>query len=375
MIRLSYILEKMQRNLFPNLEEELGPMTDKEKNLIKILEIVQIEDKVYVSNNAEGRPPADRKAIARSFVAKAFYNLTTTKELIEKLKTNANFRRICGFTSKGDVPTESTFSRAFSEFSTSKLSELTHKDLVKEYLSKKLIGHISRDSTAIKAREKPAKKYKTLKKIKQKGRPKKGKKKKLKEETVLEKQSKQNLAEMLKDLSINCDVGCKKDSNGYKNSWKGYKLHIDTADNSVPISCILTSASTHDSQVALPLSLISEQRITNLYDLMDSAYDSLIIKKQSEKLGHKSIIDINPRRNSELKKKIAEENKKAKILKFKDANRLRYNERSTVERTNGRLKDEFCGRNIYFKGATKIMSHLMFGIVVLATDQLIRLVQ
>ncbi len=326
MFKLSYIFEKMQRNLFPNLEEELGPMTAKEKKLVEILEIAKIEDYIIVFPVTEGRPASDRKAIARAFVAKAFYNLGTTRELIEKVKTNANFRRICGFNSKNEVPTESTFSRAFAKFSELKLSELTHENLIKEYLSEKLIGHISRDSTAIESREKPIKRNEESKKVKKKGRPKKGEKREPKKETRLEKQSKQNLPEMLNDLLIDCDVGSKKNSNGYKNSWIGYKLHIDTADNGVPISCLITSASIHDSQASLPLSLITEQRVTNLYDLMDSAYDSPIIREHSEKLNHVPIVDVNPRRNAKLKKDIAEENKKSRILGFKDATKLRYNE-------------------------------------------------
>ncbi len=36
---------------------------------------------------------------------------------------------------------------------------------------------------------------------------------------------------MLEDLPKDCDVGTKKDSKGYKKSWRGYKLHIDTTEN------------------------------------------------------------------------------------------------------------------------------------------------
>jgi len=35
----------------------------------------------------------------------------------------------------------------------------------------------------------------------------------------------------------------------------------------------------HDSQVALPLATMSAQRVTNLYDLMDAAYDTEIIRE------------------------------------------------------------------------------------------------
>ena len=62
-----------------------------------------------------------------------------------------------------------------------------------------------------------------------------------------------SLPQMLADLPTACDVGTKRNAKGHTTSWVGYKLHVDTADGGVPISCIMTSASTHDSQVAIPL--------------------------------------------------------------------------------------------------------------------------
>ena len=44
-----------------------------------------------------------------------------------------------------------------------------------------------------------------------------------------------------------------------------------------------------------------------------------------------------------------------------------------IERVNGRLKDEFGARFIRVRGAVKIMAHLMFGVLVLTVDQLMRL--
>ena len=43
-----------------------------------------------------------------------------------------------------------------------------------------------------------------------------------------------------------------------------------------------------------------------------------------------------------------------------------------MEQQNGRLKDEFDGRIIYVRGAVKVMAHLMFGIVALTVDQIMR---
>jgi len=42
---------------------------------------------------------------------------------------------------------------------------------------------------------------------------------------------------------------------------------------------------------------------------------------------------------------------------------IRYNQRSSVERLNGRLKDEFNARMIRVKGHAKVMSHLLFGVI------------
>ena len=45
---------------------------------------------------------------------------------------------------------------------------------------------------------------------------------------------------------------------------------IGVADGDIPISVILTSASLHDSQTAIPLTQMSSDRVTYLYDLADS---------------------------------------------------------------------------------------------------------
>ena len=85
----------------------------------------------------------------------------------------------------------------------------------------------------------------------------------------MEKQSDgMSIAEMKADLPTACKAGTKRNSKGYKTTWIGYKLHIDAADGGVPISCLLTSASTHDSQVAIPLAEMTSQRVTRCYDLI-----------------------------------------------------------------------------------------------------------
>ncbi len=246
-----------------------------------------------------------------------------------------------------------------------------HEALIKKHYRSEIVGHNPRDSTAINAREKPIKKKPIVKHPKQRGRPKKGE---VREKTLtrIEKQTTGiPLEEMLDDLPIACDVGTKKNSRGYKTSWTGYKLHIDSADGGIPISCVLTSASTHDSQVAIPLAMISHQRVTNLYDLMDAAYDVPQIHETSRQLGHVPLIDRNPRRDKTLKDEIHAENKRNRIIGHQSSETIRYRERGTVERVNGRLKDEFGGRVVRVRGHAKVMCHLMFGILALTVNQML----
>jgi len=366
----------IQGKLFPHLEENVieEPLTAKLKTLVAILEVIRIEDFIFIVFYCHGQSPKYRKAIARAFIAKAVYNFPTTRVLIDMLKTNPSLRRICGWERANDVPHESTFSRAFAEFAGNGLANKVHDALIKEHLGDRILGHNSRDATAIKAQEKPVKKKKAKKKAKKKcGGPKKGEGVK-KEPTRLERQQSISLEEMLDDLPTACDVGTKKNSKGYKESWTGYKFHIDGVDGQIPVSCLLTSASVHDSQAALPLSEMTNKKVSNCYDLMDSAYDSPIIRNHSVSLGHVPIIDINPRRNIKLKEEIALENKRKKAINFKTAEDMRYNERSNVERINKRLKEEFGGKMVRVKGWSKVTAHLMFGILALTADQLLRLV-
>jgi hypothetical protein len=241
---ISWLLRGLQQFLFPQLEECWhSPLTDKERQLICILELVQIERFVPRSASTQrlGRRLRDRESIARSFVAKAVYGYPFTRSLIEALNTTPNLRRICGFVRVSEIPDESTFSRAFREFSASRLGERVHEAMVERSLKPELVGHVSRDATAIKGREKPAKKPPKEKPAPQKrGRPAKGECREPKEQTRLERQVDQSAEEALKELPVVCDRGTKKNSKGFKETWIGYKLHADVNDCGLPVSVALT---------------------------------------------------------------------------------------------------------------------------------------
>lgn len=362
--KISWLMGRVQKSLFPHLNQCFQtPLTAQEERLVSILEIVQVER--HVPKNVfryrwPGRNPLDRQSLARAFIAKALYRHPTTSDLIRALQSAENLRRICGFTTSGDIPSESTFSRAFAEFAASGLGHRTHDALVEEYLSKELIGHISRDSTAIVGREKPAKKAaKEPKKPRKRGRPAKGAQREPVVEKRLEIQICQSAEEAIQDLPVICDRGTKKNAKGYKMSWNGYKLHLDTNDAGLPVSALVTSASLHDSQVAIPLIKLTSRKVTYLYDLMDAAYDAKRIEETSRKLGHVPITDRNGRGHE--------------VIPMAPHEAERYKIRSGAERANSRLKEDFGADNVMVKGHSKVTQHLMFGVITLFADQLLRL--
>ena len=82
---------------------------------------------------------------------------------------------------------------------------------------------------------------------------------------------------------------------------------------------------------------------------------------------------MNTRRDTQPKEDRACEARAQRCAGHVDPQTLRYNERSTVERVNGLLKDAYGGRHVRVRGHGKVMAHLMYGVLVLTVDQLMRL--
>lgn len=224
-------------------------------------------------------------------------------------------------------------------------------------------------SIAIIGREKACRKNTPKLKLKKKrGRKSKAEKAALSEREIAEVKTRRldcNPIELwqenLADLPQGCDWGGKRDSKGETSYWCGYKLHLAVGDREVPLAAILSSASLHDSQAAIPLMQMSSARATILYDLADSAYDVEEIKTFSEKLGHVPIIDPNPRRGNKVE--------------LAPARKVRYRERSTVERVNSDLKDNYGARHVRVKGHWKVLCHLMFGVIAITVKQLFNMLE
>ena len=375
-----------QPELFPSLDEQLDPVTAKLERLIVILDTLGLEAYVPPPRRGRGRPADDRQQIARAFVAKAVLNIPTSSALIERLQVDRSLRRICGWERRSDVPSESTFSRAFAEFAAQSLPEQVHEQLVRDELHGHILGHVARDATEIDARETPKAKPQSVdpsppaddpppppEPPRRRGRPRKGETPPPKPLTRIERQRGQTLDEMLAELPVRCDTGCKRNSRGFTTTWVGYKLHLDVTAGMVPVAAILTGASVHDSQVAIPLARKSQQRIVWLYDVMDSAYDAEAIIADCHAAGRVAIIDRNTRRQPALKAEIAAERRACRSINMPHPDDLIYNERTAVERANGAIKDDYGGRHLRVRGHLKVFCHLMFGVAAFTASCLLNL--
>ena len=369
----------LESTLFPALQEELRleELSHKEQKLVKILDFAQIEKNITVASITN--IPKDREEIARAFIAKSVYNIQTTRDLIDRLHNDRTLRILCGWRYKNNIPSESKFSRVFKELSELKIAQKTHEQFVKEYLSDTVFMYNATDATKIPLRVKPVKVEKEENPKNKVGRPKKGEIKEPKLPTILEQQqTMQTTQEMLALISTKCAVGIKQNSKGNKEVWIGGKLHISAVDGDIPITAFYSGANVHDSSVALPLINETSKRVNYFYDLQDAGYDSEIIRNFSKKLGHRAIIDINPKNSKELKEKIelqTQEQKKFKLLHLpQNLDIHHYNQRSMVERVNKYLKEDFGCNTIYYQGATKVASVLAFGILSICIHQSLKLV-
>ena len=147
----------IQGYLFPWLREEVDPMTEALGRLVTTLDVIGLEAFVPEPPRGAGRPPDDRRALARAFVAKAVLGVPTTRALIERLDVDKSLRRILGWERRSQVPSEATFSRAFAEFAQGDLPDKMHAALIERSLGGRIVGVIARDATEIEAREKPVK--------------------------------------------------------------------------------------------------------------------------------------------------------------------------------------------------------------------------
>jgi hypothetical protein len=429
--RLSSFWSRVNGRLFPALEDANVEMTPKLYKFVALLEFLQIELFVpHPSSYQVGAKPHARRCLARAFVAKAFYNAPATKSFRDRLLHDNDLRKVIGWACRGDVPSESTFSRAVAWFADIGLTNGVLEAQIKVWLGDTIIRDVATDSTAIEAREKPLTRAKpktdtslvetaslmsddcAAEKVlipltdsvrespadaslidtvssdvelvtiaplvatkpdkattSKKSAKTAAKNKALAqlytptEMTRLDRQIDQLPEMALFELSTACDVGCQTNSKGNKDYWIGYKFHVRVAEGNLPLFAVTTSASVHDSQVTIPMMKITDRSVTSLYELEDRGYDAFYIRKAAELSGHIPIIDFIRRRGQERARELEPDRAE------------HYKSRTVVERFNARLKDEFGGEMVRVRGNRKVHTHLMFGLLLIFADQLLRLIQ
>ncbi len=172
-------------------------------------------------------------------------------------------------------------------------------------------------------------------------------------------QAGRGMQENIDGLPVECDWGCKRNSKGKTEQWRGYKLHLGTDDAGIPVAALISSASLHDSQAAIPLMQKAEAlTFPHRFDIADAAYDAKALAEFSESRGRRAVIDPN-KRNSRMPREL------------EPADRTRFRCRTVVERTNSELKDSFGARSVMVRGAAKVFTHLMFGVVLVAAKHLL----
>jgi transposase len=326
-------------------------LSDEYKTFLHMLRVIEAAQPPMIRRYAgTGRRPYEYQPFIRSALAKHYFGIERTKQLIQRLKADPNLRLLCGFEK---VPGKSSFSRYFAELAESTIMNETLDAMVAQAHKGTVVYHVSRDSTAIAAREKVVKKTVEKKEKKRRGRPKKGEIRLEMPEKRIEKQIHETPEASLKEIDTACSYGCKKNSQGNIHFWHGYKLHLDISDCGFPLSACVTGANVHDSQLAIPMEKISERKVQFCYSLMDSAYDSKVIDDFIRSRGRVPIIDPNKRKNKERPP-------------LDPAKQERFKFRSGVERANGYLKDSLLPSKIYVKGYTKVSFVLLSAVVCLA---------
>jgi hypothetical protein len=354
----------MQQYLVPHVEYSPGRPSSKEGEFVRAAELAGVDAFIGAHRWAgNGRRPHRRKSIALASIARAVWDLRTTRALVGLLRASRTLRTLCGRERAGDVPSEATFSRAFAAFAEEHLPERIHGTIVESAMAGRPVGHAGMDSAEIPARERAERKARKARKARRgpgerrRPGPKKGSRRGERKPKKPEVQARRTPGGNLAGLPRRCDAGAKRDSGGHMHAWKGYRPHLSVADGGAPLCGVLASASLHDSRAAIPLVQMCGGRAGGLHGLADAAYGAAAIAGFSRSMGHVPIVAPNGRHGAPP---------------LEPAHRARLRERTAAERAFSSLKDGYGGRSVRVRGAAKVMAHLMGGGIALTAAALFR---
>jgi len=345
---------EISQGVFSWAEDDFGPLDERYRLFVATCEaVIKTEDFAYAQWTGNGRPLNDRIAIAKAFIFKATFNIPTTKELVRQLRAEPVARRLCGWSSTMQIPSETGFSNANREFAERGFTEKWFEDIVVKGHGDVHVDTISYDSAPIAVRAKAANARRTIARI-DPDQP-------VPPNDRLERQLEQDAATSMLELPQECEWGQKVDANGKKRLWKGGKYHVAVTQDGFPVAWKYTSASLHDSQVMIPLAKQAMSRVGHYFDLADAAYDAEAIRTACANEGAIAIIDRNRRKSADEPTHMTET--EAKL----------YKQRPAAERYFSHLLDSHGGRTVRVRTPNKIVLHLMYGTLVVAVEQIMRM--
>jgi len=131
----------IQAWLLPMMEDKLGELDEKHREFVAVCETcnlrIHMDAYRWVGN---GCPPNSLLAMCKAFVAKAIWDFPTTRDLIDAVRHRPTLRRLCGWETLAEVPSESTFSRAFAAFAEDELPQRIQEAMIANRYGDKIAG-------------------------------------------------------------------------------------------------------------------------------------------------------------------------------------------------------------------------------------------
>jgi len=210
----------------------------------------------------------DPENILRALLAKRLENIKYTKTLVERLKSDPVFRYTCGFPVASRIPSEATFSR-FTKILSDKLGSL--EAILEELVVRaKELGIIDGEHIAI-------------------------------DTSKLDSYDASVPRSRVIHDGEHPDWGSKKDTHGNQVRWFGWKIHlaVDTKSE-LPVAVNVTPASVNDGTMAVPLVEDIKQRYSGIINpkfyMMDMGYDfDHIYRTIHDRYNAQAIIPLNHR--------------------------------------------------------------------------------
>ena len=277
-----------------------SPPTEDELSFLEIWENLVSAMPPEVRNDEgrshTGRPGYTLIDVLAVHAVKLYFQEKTMTAARERLLSSVNLRTITGV---HKVPSLAAISKKTDELMGIVDFSSIIASICSSFYRDRIVCHLSIDSTIVEAREKPVKKEKP-EKVRKRGR----KRKDPGEPTIAEEKERLysfmengDVDEFLSSLEHRCSVTGKKNSKGNMEWFIGYKAHLAVDDSGIIVAHHVTGACVHDSQVAIPLMRMADDRCDYLYALMDGGYTSRRIEGFASSIGKVPIIDRHTDRN------------------------------------------------------------------------------